>query len=79
MKALNSSAYWSKGLALDELERYEEAKYCYTKSIEINPQFIQNASKYMSDSLCNLKLLEKAIEYYEVRTFKIFININFDF
>jgi tetratricopeptide (TPR) repeat protein len=56
---------------LDELERFEEAKYCYNKTIELNPQFIQNTSKYMSESFCNLKLLEKAIEYYEVVLKKI--------
>ena len=34
-----ASAWNQKGLALQELQRYEEAITCFDKSIEINPTY----------------------------------------
>jgi len=35
----NAVAWYAKGIALDELERYEEAIRCYDKVLEINPKY----------------------------------------
>ena len=54
----------NKGIALDNLKRYEEAIECYDKAIEINPKD-SRAWYNKGAALNNLKRYEEAIECYD--------------
>ena len=60
----NAAAYYNKGIALRNLEKYDEAIACYDKAIELEPD---NAAAYYNKGIALQKHgnLDEAIEAYD--------------
>ena len=64
VEELSAVKWFSKGFALYELGRYEEAIECYDKAIELDPDYA-DAWKHKGDALYELGRYEEAIECYD--------------